>query len=62
MWVGGQRRAPGKTWYPLYRSLDGPLGRSRRVRKISLPPECDPRTVQPVAIRYTDWTIPALDS
>ena len=31
-----------------------PPGRSGRVRKISLPPEFDPRTVQPVASRYTD--------
>ena len=39
-WVGGQRHAraalpPGKTWYPLYRRLCGPQGRSGRVRKIS---------------------------
>jgi hypothetical protein len=26
---------PGKTWYPLYRRVGGPQGRSRRVRKIS---------------------------
>ena len=51
---------PGKSRYPLYRWLDGPQGRSGRVRKIS-PPSLgfDPRTVQPVASRYTDWTIPA---
>ena len=30
------------------------------VRKISPQPGFDPRTVQPVAIRYTDWAIPAL--
>ena len=52
--MGGQRHAPaalpaGKTRYPLYRSLGGPQGRSERVRKISPPPEFDPRTVQPVA-------------
>jgi hypothetical protein len=29
------------------------------VRKISPPPGFDPRTVQPVASRYTDWAIPA---
>jgi len=29
------------------------------VRKISLPPGFDPRTVQPVASRHTDWAIPA---
>ena len=32
----------------------GPQGQSGRVRKISLPPGFDPRTVQPVASRYTD--------
>ena len=46
---------PGKTRYPLYRRLDGPQGRSGQVRKISSPPGLDPRTVQPVASRYTDW-------
>ena len=56
--VGGQRHAPaalppGKTRYPLYRRLGGPQSRSGRVRKISLPPEFDPWTVQPVASRYT---------
>jgi len=44
---------PGKTWCPLYRRLGGPQGRSGRVRKISPPPGLDPRTVQPVASRYT---------
>jgi hypothetical protein len=39
--VGGQRHTPaalpsGKTRYPLFRRLDGPQGRSGRVRKISL--------------------------
>ena len=50
---------PGKTRYPLYVRLGGPQGRSVRVRKISLPPAFDPRTVQSVASRYTDWAIPA---
>jgi hypothetical protein len=59
MEVGGQRHAPatlppGKTRYPLYRRLGGPQGRYRQVRKISPPPEFDPRTVQPVVSRYTD--------
>jgi hypothetical protein len=45
----------GKTWYPLYRRLGGPQGRSGQVRKISPPPRFDPRTVQPVASPYTDW-------
>ena len=51
MWVGGQRHAPaalppGKTQYPLYRSLGGPQGRSGRIQKIPSPPEFDPQTVQ----------------
>ena len=45
---------PGKTRYLLYRRLGGPQGQSGRVRKISLPPEFDHRTIQPVASRYTD--------
>ena len=64
MGVGSQQHAPaalppGKTWYPLCRSLGGPQGRSERVRKISPPPGFDPRTAQPVASRYADWAIPA---
>ena len=46
---------PGKTRYPLYRRLGGPHGRSGQVRKISPPTGFDPRTVQPVASRYTDY-------
>jgi hypothetical protein len=62
MGVGGQHHAqpiyPGKeTRYPLYRRLGGPQGWSGRVREISPPPGVDPRTVQPVASRYTDWAI-----
>jgi len=64
MGVGGQRHAPaallpGKIQYPLYGRLGGPQGRSGRERKISLLPHFDPRTVQPIASRYTDWAIPA---
>ena len=64
MGVGGQRYRPaalclGKTRYPLYRRMGGPQGRSGRVWKISPPPGFDPRTVQPVASRYTDWAISA---
>ena len=64
--MGGQRHAPaalppGKTLHPLYRRLGGPQGRSGKVRKISPPPGLDPRTVHPVASRYTDWAIPALE-
>ena len=58
----GRSLPPGKTQYPLYRRLGGPQGRSGQVRKISPPPGFDPRTVQPVAIRYTDYaTTPTLD-
>jgi hypothetical protein len=62
--VGGQHHdpasvSPGKTRHPLYRRLGGPQGRSGRVRKISLPPGLDTRTIQPVASRYTDWANPA---
>jgi len=64
MGVGDQRHAPvaltpGKTRYPLYRRLGGHQGRSGQARKISPPPGFDPRTVQPVASPYADWTIPA---
>jgi len=63
MEVGVQRHVPaalppGNTRYTLYRKLGGPQGRSGQVRKISPPPESDPRTVQPVAIRYTDYANP----
>jgi hypothetical protein len=44
----------------LYRKLGGPQGRSGQVPKISPLPGFDPRTVQPVASRYTDYAIPAL--
>ena len=50
----GRYLPPGKTRYPLYRRLGGPQGRSGQVWKISPPPGFDPRTVQPVASRYTD--------
>jgi hypothetical protein len=57
--VGGQPHAPaalllGSTQYALYRRLGGTEGRSVRVRKTSPLPGFDPRTVQPVAGRYTD--------
>jgi hypothetical protein len=59
MGVGGQRHtpaalSPGKTRYSLYRKLGGSQSRSGQVRKISSPSGFDPRTVQPVAIRYID--------
>jgi len=63
MGLGGQRHTPatlppGVTQYPLYRRLGGPQGRSGHLRKISSPPGCDPRTVNPVASRYIDYAIP----
>ena len=45
----------GKDPYPLYRRLGGPQGLSGQVRKILSTPGFDPRAVQPVASRYTDY-------
>ena len=54
------RFTPGKeTRYPSYRRLGGHQGQSGWVWKILPQPGFDPRTVQPVASRYTDWAIPA---
>jgi len=47
-----QRHAPAALYH---RRLGGLQGRSGQVRKISPPPGFDPRTVQPVASRYTDY-------
>ena len=63
MEMGGQRHAPvalspGMTRYPLYRRLGRPQGRSGWVVKISPPSGFDPRTVQLLARRYTDYAIP----
>jgi hypothetical protein len=62
MGVDGQRHVPaalppGKTRYPFSRRLGRPQDRSGQVRKISPSPGFDPRTVQPVASRYTDYAI-----
>ena len=46
---------PGKTWYPSYRRLGGARDRSGQARKTSSPPGFDPRTVQPVASRCTNY-------
>ena len=67
MEVGGHRHSPAvlppeKTRYSLYRRLDGLQSRCERVRKISPPAGIHPRTVQPVASRYTDYSIPAHNS
>jgi hypothetical protein len=64
MWGwGSQRHAPAalpprkEMQYQLYWRLGGTQGRSGQVRKISPPPGFDPRSVQAVASRYTDWAI-----
>jgi hypothetical protein len=62
--VGGQRQVPSallleRIGYPLYRRLGGFYCLSARVPKNLPPPEFDPRTVQPVASRNTDYTFPA---
>ena len=64
MGVGGQRHdpatlPPGKTRYPLYRRLGGPLEPVWTGAENLAAPGFDPRTVQPVASRYTDYAIPA---
>jgi hypothetical protein len=64
MGVGGQCHAPaavplGKTQYPLCRRLGGPQGQSVWVQKISHPLGFDPRTVQPITSRCTDYAIAA---
>ena len=58
----GRSLPPGKTRCPLYRRLDGPQGRCGQVRKISPSPGFDPRTVQLVASRYTDWATRPADT
>jgi hypothetical protein len=63
MGVGGQCHALTtlplrKTQYLLYRRLGGPQGQFGWMWKILLPPGFDPQTIQPVASRYTDCTIP----
>ena len=50
---------PGKIQYPLYRRLGGSQGWSGQVWKILPPMGFNPRTVQPVAICYTAYDIPA---
>ena len=63
--MAGQRNAPGcltsrkETRHLLYGRLGGPQTRSGQVRKISTPPELDPRTVQLIDSRYNDYANPA---
>jgi hypothetical protein len=52
---------PEKTRYPLYRRLGGPQTQFGQVRKISPLPGYDPRAVQPVTSRYTNWAISSHD-
>jgi len=47
---------PGKDPVLIIQKLDGPQSRSGQVRKISPPQGFDPRIVQPVASRYTNYT------
>jgi hypothetical protein len=65
MGMTGQGHAPAaalgkETRYALYRSLGGPQGLSGRMQNISALPGFDPRTVEPVLSRYTNWAILAL--
>ena len=48
------RFTPRKDPVPTVQEAGWVPGRSGEVRKISPPPGFDPRTVQPVASRYTD--------
>jgi hypothetical protein len=64
MGVCGQCHAPvalprEKTRYPSYRRLCGPQGRYGWVRKISPPLGFEPRTIQSLASRCSDYAIPA---
>ena len=59
MGLGGKRHASAAL--PPVPIVSGPQNQSGKVRNISPPPGFDPRTVQPVASRYTDWAIPAPD-
>jgi hypothetical protein len=64
MVVGGQRHAPaawppGKTQHQMYIKLNGPQGRSGRVRKTLSPLGFKPRTVQLKDSRYTDCATPS---
>ena len=65
MVVGGQHHAPaalpsGKVPVPIVQEAGwapGPVWTG--VENLAPPPGFDPRTVQPVASRYTDWTVAA---
>ena len=50
----GRTLPPVKTWYPWYRRLGGPRGRSGRVENF-VPTGIRPQTAQPVVSHYTNW-------
>jgi len=50
--------SPGKTQYPLHKRLVGPRTLLDGYGKSRPPSEFDPRIVQPVASRYTDYADP----
>ena len=50
------RFTPGKDTVPIVQEAVWPQGRSGPVQKSRLPPGFDPRTVQPVGSRYTDYS------
>jgi hypothetical protein len=63
MRVGGRPHVPaalppGNTRYESYRRLGGTQSRSGRARKMSPPSGLEPRTIQPVASRNTDYATP----
>ena len=60
--MGGQHHAPaalplGKTRYPLHTWMGGHRCWSRHVQKIVHPLGFEPKNVQSVASRYTNYTI-----
>ena len=64
--VRGQVQAPAplhsaKNQYKLFRGLDGPQGRSGRVRKISPPQEFDSRAVPPEPFRFISVVFHAVE-
>ena len=56
------RFTPGKTWYPMCRRLGGLRAGVGGCGKSRPPRGFDPRTVKPVASRYTDWATAAYNS
>ena len=49
----GRTLPPGKNWYPFYRRMGRPQGRSGRAENL-VPTGIRFRTVQPIVSRYTD--------